>query len=82
MKECHSCSRKERENDGGGGGKGVSDAASEMAKSPIVCNGVIVCVRVCVSMLVTQSCPMLCHPMDCSPPGSSVHGILQTRILE
>ena len=25
---------------------------------------------------VTQSCPTLCHPMDCSPPGSSVHGIL------
>ena len=29
-----------------------------------------------------QSCPTLCHPMDCSPPGSSVHGILQERILE
>ena len=31
---------------------------------------------------VTQSCPTLCYPMDCSPPGSSVHGILQPRILE
>ena len=31
---------------------------------------------------VTQSCPTLCNPMDCSPPGSSVHGILQVRILE
>ena len=29
-----------------------------------------------------QSCPSLCDPMDCSPPGSSVHGILQARILE
>ena len=29
-----------------------------------------------------QSCPALCDPMDCSPPGSSVHGILQARILE
>ena len=29
-----------------------------------------------------QSCPTLCKPMDCSPPGSSVHGILQARILE
>ena len=29
-----------------------------------------------------QSCPVLCDPMDCSPPGSSVHGILQARILE
>ena len=30
---------------------------------------------------VTQSCATLCHPMDCSPPGSSVQGILQARIL-
>ena len=29
-----------------------------------------------------QLCPTLCDPMDCSPPGSSVHGILQARILE
>ena len=28
-----------------------------------------------------QLCPTLCDPMDCSPPGSSVHGILQSRIL-
>ena len=31
---------------------------------------------------VAQSCLTLCNPMDCSPPGSSVHGILQARILE
>ena len=31
---------------------------------------------------VTQPCPTLCDPMDYSPPGSSVHGILQARILE
>ena len=31
---------------------------------------------------VAQSCPALCDPMDCSLPGSSVHGILQPRILE
>ena len=30
----------------------------------------------------TQSCLTLCDPMDCSPAGSSVHGILQARILE
>ena len=29
-----------------------------------------------------QSCPTLCDPMDCSPPGSSIHGILQARVLE
>ena len=32
--------------------------------------------------LVTQSSPILCNPMDCSPPGSSGHGIFQARILE
>ena len=37
-------------------------------------------VTVCV--LVAQSCPTLCSPMDCSPPGSSVCGVLQARILE
>ena len=31
---------------------------------------------------VAQSCPTLSDPMDCSPPGSSVHGILQARVLE
>ena len=32
--------------------------------------------------LAAQACPMLCDPLNCSPPGSSVHGILQARILE
>ena len=31
---------------------------------------------------VAQSCPTLCDPIDCSLPGSSVHGIFQARILE
>ena len=31
---------------------------------------------------VAQSCPAVCNPKDCSLPGSSVHGILQARILE
>ena len=31
---------------------------------------------------VTQSCPTLCGPVDCSPPGSSIHGIFQARVLE
>ena len=34
------------------------------------------------SVLVTQSCPTLCNPIDCSPPGFFVHGILQARTLE
>ena len=37
-------------------------------------------VRVCAKSL--QSCPTLCNPVDCSPPGSSVRGISQARILE
>ena len=36
-------------------------------------------VRLCV---LAQSCATLCDPGDCSPPGSSVHGILQARTLE
>ena len=35
-----------------------------------------------VFVLVTRSCPTLCHPVDCSPPDSSVRGILQARLLE
>ena len=35
-----------------------------------------------VKVLVAQSCLTLCNPMDCSPPGSSVYGILQAGILE
>ena len=33
-------------------------------------------------MLVVQSCPAFCNPVDCSLPGSSIHGTLQARILE
>ena len=35
-----------------------------------------------VKVKVTQPCPTLCDPMDCSPPGSSVLGMLQVRVLE
>ena len=35
-----------------------------------------------ITELVTQSCLTLCDPMDCSPPCSSVHGVLQARLLE
>ena len=36
----------------------------------------------CVCAESLQSCPTLCNPTDCSPPGSSVRGILQARILQ
>ena len=43
------------------------------------CSILMGCTRV---SSVTQSCPTLCDRMDCTLPGSSVHGILQARILE
>ena len=33
-------------------------------------------------VLITQTCPTLCHSMDCSLPGFSVHGILKTKVLK
>ena len=33
-------------------------------------------------VLIAHSCLTLCNPMDCSPPGSPIYGILQARILE
>ena len=39
-------------------------------------------IYVCVCAQLLQSCLTFCCPMDCSPPGSSVHGILQASILE
>ena len=43
-----------------------------------ICRNKIYC---CVLCLVAQSCPIIFDPMDCSLPDSSVHGILQARIL-
>ena len=39
-------------------------------------------VHLCQHAKSLQSCPIMCDPMDCSPLGSSVHGILQAGILE
>ena len=38
--------------------------------------------NICIHVNLLQSCPTLGDPMDCSPPGPSVHGILQARVLE
>ena len=40
------------------------------------------CMKVKSESEVAQSCPTLRDPMDCSPPGSSAHGIFQARVLE
>ena len=46
------------------------------------CHFLLQCMKVKSESEVTQSCPTLCDPMDCSPPGSSIHGIFQARVLE
>ena len=44
------------------------------------CHFLLQCIK--VKSEVAQSCPTLCDPMDCSLPGSSIHGIFQARVLE
>ena len=51
----------------------VKDAASTPPKGAVIA---------CVHVLVAQSCSTFCNPMNCSPSGSSVHGILQAKIWE
>ena len=46
------------------------------------CHFLLQCMEVKSEREVAQSCPTLRDPMDCSPPGSSIHGIFQARVLE
>ena len=46
------------------------------------CIPCITCLSCAMLCFIIQSCLILCKPMDCSPPGSSVHGIFQVRIPE
>ena len=46
------------------------------------CHFLLQCLKMKSESEVTQSCPTLSDPMDCSLPGSSAHGIFQTRVLE
>ena len=46
------------------------------------CHFLLQCMKVKSESEVTQSCPTLSNPMDCSPPDSPVHGIFQARVLE
>ena len=46
------------------------------------CHFLLQCMKVKSQSAVAQSCLTLCDPMDCSLPGSSVHGICQARVLE
>ena len=52
-------------------------------RSPGVgCHFLLQCIKVKSESEVAQSCLTLSDPMDCSPPGSSIHGIFQARVLE
>ena len=46
------------------------------------CHVLLQCMKVKSESEVAQSCSTLSDPMDCSPPGSSIHGIFQARVLE
>ena len=46
------------------------------------CHFLLQCMKVKSESEVSQSCPTLSDPMDCSLPGSSIHGIFQARVLE
>ena len=46
------------------------------------CHFLLQCMKVKSESEVSQSCPTLSDPMNCSPPGSSIHGIFQARVLE
>ena len=46
------------------------------------CHFLLQCMKVKNENEVAQSCPTLSNPVDCSPPGSSFHGIFQARVLE
>ena len=46
------------------------------------CHFLLQCMKVKSESEVAQSCPTLCNPMDCSLPGSSIHGIFQAKVLE
>ena len=56
-------------------GRGPSDSGQRCMLAHCMC--VCVCARA-----HAQLCPTACYPIDCSPPGSSVYGILQARVLE
>ena len=60
----------------------MNERLTHFIYSPFFFTSVCVCVYIHTYDKLLQSCPTLCDPMDCSPPGSSVHGIFQTRILE
>ena len=61
----------------------LSDPGILQAKNTGVgCHFLLQCMKMKSESEIAQSCPILRDPLDCSPPGSSIHGIFQTRVLE
>ena len=56
--------------------------ASPGKSTGVGCHFLLQCMKVKSESEVTQSCPTLSDPMDCTLPGSSIHGIFQARVLE
>ena len=72
-----------QERRGGGVSHGTNSLTTGRKRDGYICS--IFFLTLCfplLCVLVSQSCPTLCDPTNCSPPGFSVYGILQTRILE
>ena len=55
---------------------------SQSKSTGVGCHFLLQCMKVKSESEVSQSCPTLHNSMDCSPPGSSIHGLFQARILE
>ena len=55
---------------------------SQGKNTGVDCHFLLHCMKVKSEREVTQSCPTLSDPMDCSPPDSSIYGIFQARVLE
>ena len=68
------------------GNDGSDLAAAAAAAPPLLSLECVLCLPsllpACMRVQLFQSCPKLCNPMHCSPPGSSVHGIFQAKILK
>ena len=64
----------------------MPETATYLLQSSSMVNKLQICVilpiKLCVHAKSLELCPTLCDPVDCSPLGSSVHGIFQARILE
>ena len=56
--------------------------ASPSKNTGVGCHFLFQCMKVKSESEVTESCPTRSDPMDCSPPGSSIHGIFQASVLE